>query len=109
MRVVKRSIVLACVLYTCCGLGVVIVPSLAASQPDYAKWGRIAMQQTSARYQASIVDYEHMGRTQVRAGIAEEKFKLWLRDQNREFGVIITLQFYTANDQLISINYQETT
>jgi hypothetical protein len=88
----------------------------SASEPDYAKWGRLAMQQASAKYDASIVDYLHIGRTQVSPGIAEEAFKLWLRERRqahgqarpREFGVIIRFRFYTADDRLISVRYEET-
>jgi hypothetical protein len=95
------------------GLG---LSAATASEPEYAKWGRLAMQQTSAKYEASIVDYLHIGRTQISPGIAEEAFKLWLRERRqaqgqarpREFGVIITFRFYTADDRLISVRYEET-
>jgi hypothetical protein len=80
----------------------------SAVQPEYAKWGQIAMQQTSAKYHASIVDYLHVGRTQAAPGITEEKFKLWLRENSREFGVYVTIRFYTATEQIITIRYQET-
>lgn len=108
MRIIIRSLILTVILCSSYGLGVVSVPRLHAAQPDYAKWGLIAMQQTSAKYHSSIIDYEHIGRSNVRAGVAEEKFKLWLRDNEREFGVIVTIQFYTANDQIITITYEET-
>ncbi len=81
----------------------------ATGQPEYAKWGIIAVQQTSSKYHADIVDYLHIGRTQVSPGIAEETFKLWLRDKGRELRVRVTIQFYTDNDQIITIKYQETT
>ncbi|WP_256757602.1 DUF3889 domain-containing protein [Cohnella sp. WQ 127256] len=77
-------------------------------QPEYAKWGELAMVQTKAKYQADIVDYLHVGRTQVSEGIAEETFKLWLKDSKHEFGVRISIRFHTTNDQIISIKFLET-
>jgi hypothetical protein len=81
----------------------------AERQPEYAKWGRIAMQLTSERYQGKIIDYLHVGRTQISPGIAEETFKFWIRKHEREFGVRVTIRFYTANDQIITVKFQETT
>lgn len=82
---------------------------IRALQPEYAKWGRIAMSQTKIKYRnADIVDYLHVGRKQVSPEIAEEEFQLWLKDGSREFGVLVTIRFYKANDRIISINYHET-
>jgi hypothetical protein len=81
----------------------------AERQPEYAKWGRIAMQLTSERYQGKIIDYLHVGRTQISPGIAEETFKFWIRKHERVFGVRVTIRFYTANDQIITVKFQETT
>lgn len=103
---VFRTTVLAA-LFSIATFGVLPV-TIAAGQPEYAKWGEIAMQQTSARYHAAIVDYSHVGRTHPAPGIAEEKFKLWLRENNREYGVYVTIQFYTSTEQIIAIRFQET-
>jgi hypothetical protein len=81
----------------------------AERQPEYAKWGHIAMQLTSDRYQGNIIDYLHVGRTQISPGIAEETFKFWLRNRDREYGVRVTIRFYTANDQIITVKFKETT
>jgi len=89
--------------------GIPVAAAARALQPEYAKWGLIAMIRTKEKYQtADIVDYLHVGRTQVSPAIAEEEFKLWLKDGSREFGVRVTIRFYTANDQVIFINDQET-
>jgi hypothetical protein len=109
MRKLLFCFVLAAIVSLTSEIAIHPIPHVLASQPEYAKWGELAVQQTSARYQASIVDYLHIGRNEVKPGVAEEKFKLWLRDQKHEFGVLITIQFYTANDQVISIKFQETT
>lgn len=77
--------------------------------PAYAKWGRIAMQRTAERYRMPIVDYRHIGRRQLSPGIAEEKFKLWLRDAAREFGVIVSIRFETASERIVGVQFEETT
>jgi hypothetical protein len=81
----------------------------AERQLEYAKWGHIAMQLTSKRYQGEIIDYLHVGRTQISSGIAEETFKFWLRKRDREFGVWVTIRFYTLNDQIITVKFKEST
>lgn len=108
MKIVIRTLLLTVAICSSYGVSTDSVPTLHAAQPEYAKWGRIAMQQASDKYHASIIDYKHIGRSIVKAGVAEEKFKLWLRDNDREFGVLITIQFYTANDQIITIRFEET-
>ncbi|MFD0674942.1 DUF3889 domain-containing protein [Cohnella sp. GCM10027633] len=76
--------------------------------PAYAKWGRIAMERTAQRYRMPIVDYLHVGRRQLSPGIAEEKFKLWLRDANREFGVFVTIRFETVGERILAVEFDET-
>ena len=77
--------------------------------PQYAKWGQIAVQETIKKYDASVVDYLHIGRTQISENIIEEKFKLWLRKRNlEEFGVYITIRFDSKTEQIITITFVET-
>ncbi|WP_027084460.1 YqzG/YhdC family protein [Cohnella panacarvi] len=85
-----------------------IHPLPASAQPEYAEWGRIAMQRTAERYRLPIVDYQHIGRRQLSSGIAEEKFKLWLRGDNREFGVFVTIRFETATEKILAVEFEET-
>ncbi|TFE22664.1 DUF3889 domain-containing protein [Cohnella luojiensis] len=106
-----RTIMLTLALIMAHEAGFLIKPPsvhAATSVPEYAKWGQIAMQQTKARYRADIVDYLHVGRVRVSQGVAEEVFKLRLREGAREFEVRVTIQFYTSNDRIITINFQET-
>ncbi|ANB58584.1 hypothetical protein GFC29_799 [Anoxybacillus sp. B7M1] len=76
--------------------------------PPYAKWGRLALQKTKEKYpNAQIVDYLHIGRDQ-QANVTTEKFKLWLRTNQKEFGVFVNIQFNTATERVIGITFQET-
>ncbi len=76
--------------------------------PPYAKWGRVAMNATKKKYpDADIVDYLHIG-AEAENGITTEKFKLWLRGKEREFGVYIDIRFYTETEEMIDITFTET-
>jgi hypothetical protein len=93
-----RSLILAWSLLCLTGMSV---------EPEYAKWGNIAMEEAAKQYNASIVDYKHLGRTSTGAGEAEEAFQLWLRGPGREFGIIVTIRFKTQTDEIVSIRITE--
>ncbi|WP_249414131.1 DUF3889 domain-containing protein [Alteribacter keqinensis] len=78
-------------------------------EPAYAKWGKLAVEKVKERYpEAKVVDYLHMGREELGEGKASEKFKLWLRGEEREFGVFVTITFEEDSDEVIVIEYEET-
>ncbi|WP_442600667.1 DUF3889 domain-containing protein [Paenibacillus sp. KN14-4R] len=78
-----------------------------SAEPEYAKWGKIAVQETLNKYHTSITEYLHLGRTQIDSNISEEKFKLILKSGNKEFGVIVSIRFQVSNEQVISITFHE--
>ncbi|MEK0313502.1 DUF3889 domain-containing protein [Cohnella sp. 56] len=80
----------------------------AADRTTYHKWSVIAIEETKHKYpKAALVDYSHIGRTHVGDGLSEERFKLWLREGSREFGVYATVRFRDAEDRLIAITLRE--
>ncbi|MFD2331254.1 DUF3889 domain-containing protein [Cohnella sp. GCM10020058] len=80
-----------------------------AADTSYHKWSLIAIAETKDKYpKAALVDYSHIGRTQLGGGLSEEKFKLWLRQADREFGVFVTVRFSDAEDRLVSVAMSET-
>lgn len=80
----------------------------AHAEPAYAKWGRVAVEQTSKKYQAEIVDYRYDGRRVISSSEAEERFKLIVRKSGREFGVQVAVRVNSRSNELIQVNYQET-
>jgi len=77
--------------------------------PEYAKWGKIAVEETQKRYNAVIIDYKHIGRTELTPKKSEEKFKLWIRSKaGNEFGVFVSIQFDPLTDTIQSIQFSET-
>ena len=85
-----------------------IVTYAQPEEPAYAKWGRLAVKEVEAKYpEARIIDYLHEGsRTKENSTI--ERFKLWLKEGNREFGVFVTIEFTTATKEVIQVELEET-
>jgi hypothetical protein len=55
---------------------------------------------TKAKYpQANIIDYLHIGRDKG-ADTSLEKFKLWLKQNNKEFGVFVKWLFANQDDEI---------
>lgn len=80
------------------------------AEPEYAKWGAIAVKETQKRYQEKIVDYKHIGRSELAPNKSVEKFKLWLRGQEgKEFGVYVSITFDPSTENIQSIQFDETT
>jgi hypothetical protein len=78
-----------------------------AEVPPYAKWGKLAMQKTKEKYpNASITDYSHLGKIPGTTSDTE-KFKLWLKDKDREFGVLVDIRFDKKTENLIEIKFRE--
>ncbi|MEH7308349.1 DUF3889 domain-containing protein [Neobacillus drentensis] len=76
--------------------------------PPYAKWGTLALEKTHEKYpHAKIVDYLHIGRTSG-PQTSTEKFKLWLKDNNTEFGVYVNIEFNKQTEKVVKVTFQET-
>ena len=77
-------------------------------EPAYAKWGRLAMKETKEKYpNAQIIDYLHIGRTKYQSN-ETEKFKLWMRENQREYGVFVNITFNPETEKVIKMTFTET-
>lgn len=75
--------------------------------PSYAKWGQLAMKRTKEAYpKADIVDYLHIGR-QEGPILTTEKFRLWLKEGDKEFGVNVTIDFYKDTETVKEVKLEE--
>ncbi|WP_432353619.1 DUF3889 domain-containing protein [Sporosarcina sp. A2] len=75
--------------------------------PTYAKWSRLAIKQTQTNYpQASVIDYLYMGSTQNSSSTVAT-FRLWLREGEREYGVVVRVTYVTETDKLESVKFHE--
>ncbi|EJL47523.1 hypothetical protein BAG01nite_35890 [Brevibacillus agri] len=80
----------------------------ACAQPPYAKWGRLAMQETMKKYpHAQIVDYLHVGRTAKTPTTSEETFKLLLQEGNRRWALLVHIEFENQTEHVVQITYEE--
>jgi Protein of unknown function (DUF3889) len=74
--------------------------------PSHAKWGRIAMQKTTGKYpSAKIYDYLHVKQEQ-RGNCSVETFKLWLKENNKKFEVIVNISFDTKSEKILNISLE---
>jgi hypothetical protein len=78
-----------------------------SAEPDYAKWGRVAVKETIKRYHADIVDYKHLGRRIEQSGVLSESFRLMLKKGSREFGVMVKILFDRDTERVIRIQFVE--
>ena len=84
-----------------------ITSVVVEAAPEYAKWGKIAVEETQKRFStAEIIDYKHLGRVDITTTISKEKFKFWLRNkEGNEFGVYVTIQFNPVTDKILFIRF----
>jgi len=76
--------------------------------PAYAKWGKFAIEKTQSSYPNSkIIDYLHEG-SEMKEDATIEKFKLWLKEGDKEFGVYVSIKYMTKTQQVVDIELQET-
>ncbi|UOQ84931.1 YqzG/YhdC family protein [Gracilibacillus salinarum] len=84
------------------------VSAAQEEEPSYAKWGQIAMKETKEKYpQSKIIDYLHVGREKA-PEYTTEKFKLWLKNETKEFGVFVDIKFDNETEKVIDITFNET-
>ncbi|MFJ7824869.1 DUF3889 domain-containing protein [Psychrobacillus sp. NPDC096623] len=86
------------------------IPIVAPAQqeiPAYAKWGQLAIKETQSKYpNARVIDYLHEG-SESRENNTIEKFRLWLKDDMKEFGVSVKIEFNTETHEVIHIQIEE--
>jgi len=106
-----RQLYLLGLLLVC--LAVFIQTPMAANAqqetPAYAKWGQLAIKEVKTKYpSAKIIDYLHEGK-EVHGASTIEKFKLWLKQPDKEFGVYVRISYQSATQKVEKIELQEST
>ncbi|MBS9803627.1 DUF3889 domain-containing protein [Bacillus cereus] len=108
MKQLLKRIALVFLFITTCS-SVSIYSSTVYAQPPYAKWGKLAVEKTKEQYpKAEIIDYLHIGRKPKTVQITVEKFKLWLREDGKEYGVFVDVEFETKTEKFIKLSFQKT-
>ncbi len=76
--------------------------------PSYAQWGKVAIKEVQTKYpQAKILDYLHEG-SEIFEDSTIEKFKLWLKQSDKEFGVYVKIKYITETNKVVNVELQET-
>jgi len=105
-----RKIIIALGVFTTVNSAATLIPTVAHSQPEipaYAKWGKLAIKETQSKYpNANIVDYLHEGSELIEDSTIE-KFKLWLKDGDNEFGVFVRIEYTTITEKVVTIELEE--
>jgi len=111
MTFIMRKTFLALGIFIIVNSSATPISTIAQVQPEipaYAKWGRLAMQETQSKYpHATIIDYLHEG-SELKENSTIEKFKLWLKEDGHEFGVFVRIEYATDTEKVITITFQET-
>ena len=108
MKQLLKRIAFVILLLTTC-LNIYTGSSIVHAQPPYAKWGKLAVEKTKEQYpKAEIVDYLHIGRKPKTVQITVEKFKLWLREDGKEYGDFVYVEFETKTEKFIKLSFQKT-
>lgn len=101
-----KKIFLCLILFTVYSVAPITDVAFAA-EPQHAKWGKLAMEKTKEKYpNAEIKDYKHIGRVD---GINTnmEKFKLWLKEAEKEYGVLVHIEYDKKTEKVIDITFKE--
>ncbi|MCL6637331.1 MAG: YqzG/YhdC family protein [Alicyclobacillus sp.] len=90
------------------GLRTQVQAPYAKPVPAYAKWGRVAVAAAKKRYPgASVIDYQHLGGETRPGGTAVERFKLWMRQGGREWGLWVDVVFQPRTQQVVAVHMRE--
>lgn len=103
--------------HICLALSLFIAPNFISAdnmntnnivQTDYAKWGRLAVETAKQRFpDAQIVDYRYDGRT-FKKDLAIEQFKLWAKQGDDEFGIMIKFELDKKTEKLKNVEVFKT-
>lgn len=110
MKFIMQKIVIAFALIASTQSVPAHITAIAPTQheiPAYAKWGQLAMKETRSKYpNASIIDYLHEG-SESKGNSTIEKFRLWLKENSKEFEVSVEIEYTTETETLVTIQIQE--
>jgi Protein of unknown function (DUF3889) len=100
---VKKWILLFSIFFFCFSNG-----QVGAQQPDYEKFGRIAISVVQEDYPGDPVkDYVYKGRKNVSANKVADVFQFSVADQGKQKQVLVTVVHQADNDKVLSINVEE--
>ena len=101
----KKNIIISICLFVCL---LIPVSHVGAELPSYAKWGKVAIEETTKKYpEQNVTDYRYDGKVFI-SDVREQynfEFTLKTNGQSREIRVYVLVN--PKSDQLIDVLYDE--
>ena len=94
-------------------MGFMVIMQLApstplAANPDYEKYGKIAIAVVQADYPGDdVTDYEYKGRKKLPNNQVEDDFVFLVVENGKEFNVIVSIKHNLNNKKLLSLKVTE--
>ncbi|MCF6408587.1 DUF3889 domain-containing protein [Pseudalkalibacillus salsuginis] len=77
-------------------------------QPDYAQWGKTALQETMKKYpNYKVINYEYDGKVIISEERTQYNFEFILKQNAKEREVNVYVLVNPKNNQLINIHFDE--
>lgn len=84
------------------------IQSVSAQQPDYEKYGRIAIAVVKEDYPGDQVrEYKYVGRTKVNETAVMDKFSFQLTENGKPITVEVNVNHSLKNNKLLSLTVAE--
>jgi hypothetical protein len=74
-------------------------------EPEYAKWSRIAFHEAGKVY--TLLDYKYLGRSNVAPGVSQQKFRFWVKKNDSEFPLIVSIRYNPVTQKMYTIMMEE--
>ncbi|RFU71440.1 DUF3889 domain-containing protein [Peribacillus saganii] len=82
--------------------------SAFAQQPDYEKYGKIAITVVQADYpEANVTDYQYLGRKDLGNGQVSDSFLFKVSQDGKERDVVVTVNHSLTNNRLLNLKVEE--
>jgi hypothetical protein len=75
-----------------------------AQQPDYEKYGKVAMAVVIADYPGEEVrDYKYLGRNQINDTTVEDSFRFQVQENSKKVNVLVKVSHTIPNNKTLTI------
>ncbi|WP_408007001.1 DUF3889 domain-containing protein [Pseudalkalibacillus sp. A8] len=103
-KLINIKMIIVLLLLSCFGLS----NDSYGQQPDYAKWGKSAVQETMKQYpNFKIVNYEYDGKVIISDERSQYNFEFTLEQDEKEKKVNVYVLVNPKTNQLIDIHFDE--
>ncbi|RFU62021.1 DUF3889 domain-containing protein [Peribacillus glennii] len=81
---------------------------VSAQQPDYEKYGKIAISVVQGDYPGeSVTDYQYMGRKNLGNGQVEDSFLFTVKENGKTVKPLVKVRHSVTNNKLLNLSVEE--